>query len=159
MLIGVISDTHVPHASSSVPATALKAFEDVDLILHAGDLVDLSVVRILEKIAPVKAVAGNMDSAEVKELLPERRIVEAGKYRIGLIHRSGRHRGFSPDLRHEFSNVEAVVFGHSHRSFVKFVDGVLFFNPGSPIAGGSGIRPSVGILELGSAIIPHIIPI
>ena len=61
MLIGVISDTHIPYRSRNIPSKVFEEFKNVDLILHAGDIEDLSVLDELEKIAPVKAVNGNCD--------------------------------------------------------------------------------------------------
>ena len=44
MLIGIISDTHIGRASNKLPSQVFKAFENVDLILHAGDIGDVSVI-------------------------------------------------------------------------------------------------------------------
>ena len=70
--VGVISDTHVPTRARHLPRRVFQVFEEVELILHAGDLVELSVVRELEKLAPVLAVHGNMDGPEVRAELPRR---------------------------------------------------------------------------------------
>ena len=61
MKIGVLSDTHVPHAFPVLPPKVFEVFAGADLILHAGDIVSLDVLTELEAIAPVEAVAGNMD--------------------------------------------------------------------------------------------------
>ena len=61
MLIGVISDTHIPYRATNIPKKVFEEFKDVDLILHAGDIEELSVLDELKKIAPVKAVNGNCD--------------------------------------------------------------------------------------------------
>ena len=87
--IGVVSDTHISR-SEELPKELLTAFAGVDLILHAGDLVSLAVLEGLKKIAPeVCAVWGNMDPPDVKQALPEKRIIQAKQFRIGLIHGSG----------------------------------------------------------------------
>ena len=65
MKVGVLSDTHVPTIVSALPPAIYDIFQGVDLILHAGDIVELSVLDDLRAIAPVEAVAGNVDSAEV----------------------------------------------------------------------------------------------
>jgi len=67
--IGVISDTHIPLSANKIPDEIFKHFEGVDLILHAGDLIKLSVLDELRKIAPVEAVYGNMDSLKVDVLV------------------------------------------------------------------------------------------
>ena len=61
--IGLISDTHIPKRAMCVPKRVFEIFENVDYIIHAGDLVELSVVDELEQIAPVLAVHGNMDTS------------------------------------------------------------------------------------------------
>ncbi len=73
MRVGVISDTHVPAIARSLPAAVFEVFKGVDLILHAGDVVELSVLDELRTIAPVEAVAGNMDGSEVHLNLPLKR--------------------------------------------------------------------------------------
>ncbi len=52
MLIGVISDTHIPERALKIPEQVFKAFKDVELIFHAGDLVSIDVLHELENLAP-----------------------------------------------------------------------------------------------------------
>lgn len=61
MLIGVISDTHIPERADALPNTVVETFKDVDYIWHAGDLVSTEVKDQLNRIAPTKCVQGNMD--------------------------------------------------------------------------------------------------
>ncbi len=142
MKIGLISDTHL---SSRVPEAIVKALTGVDLILHAGDLTALAVLRRLEAIAPVTAVQGNMDLPGVLLNLPLKAIVEAEGRRIGLIH--GHHvphpdHVLSPPvdfeamhayLLSEFrdEDVECIVYGHTHQAHIATVGNVLLVNPGS----------------------------
>lgn len=131
--VGVISDTHMPRRGRSLPEALQHGLEGVDLILHAGDLVDPSVLEMLEQIAPVAAVCGNSDPLSVRMLLPERRVLQLGRFRVGLIH---GHQGIgnsTPErARRAFTDVDAVVFGHSHIPYCEMKEGVLLFNPGSP---------------------------
>jgi putative phosphoesterase len=69
--VGVISDTHVPDRAKKIPKNVFKVFENVDFIVHAGDLVQLSVIDELERLAPVLVVYGNMDGPEVRSKLPK----------------------------------------------------------------------------------------
>jgi putative phosphoesterase len=140
--IGLISDTHL---SGRVPEAIVKALKGVDLILHAGDLTALDVLRRLEAIAPVTAVQGNMDSPGVLLDLPLKTIVEAEGRRIGLIH--GHHvpqpdqvlaqpldfKAMHTYLLSEFRDegVECIVYGHTHQAHIETVDHVLIVNPGS----------------------------
>ena len=72
MRIGVISDTHIPKAAQELPEAVCKEFQNVDMILHAGDLVEIDVFTKLNTLAPTHAVCGNMDMFEVKASLPQK---------------------------------------------------------------------------------------
>ena len=133
MRIGIISDTHIPRACPSLPAKVIKAFDGVDLILHAGDLVEIKVLRDLEKIAKTTAVYGNMDEPEVRNVLREKEIIKIGGFIIGLIHGSGPASNITNYVKNQFTEkIDAIVFGHSHVPLNETKNGVLFFNPGSP---------------------------
>src|SRR5919201_7114171 len=94
MVIAVISDTHLPRGARRLPDACVERIAAADLLLHAGDLSDLSVLRELEAIGPpVLAVHGNVDSAEVRRLLPAERVVEAAGARIGMVHGAGPRHG------------------------------------------------------------------
>jgi putative phosphoesterase len=81
----------------------------------------------------VAAVHGNVDSAELRRRLPERRVVEAGGCRIGMLHDAGPAHGRLERLRRAFPDADAVVFGHSHIPLhERAPDGFAIFNPGSP---------------------------
>jgi putative phosphoesterase len=104
-----------------------------DLILHAGDF---SVAAVLEEIEglgpPVVAVHGNVDSADLRERLPEARMVDAAGARIALVHDAGPARGRLERMRLRFPDADAVVFGHSHIPLHESAGGFQIFNPGSP---------------------------
>jgi len=132
MKIGVISDTHIPASAESLPEEVLKAFEGVDMILHAGDILTMSVIDELSAIAETHAVCGNMDDPVTRSSLEAKRVIRAGDKKIGLIHGSGPPWGLARRVAKEFEDVDAVVFGHSHRAAKVVRRGVLLFNPGSP---------------------------
>lgn len=133
IVIGVISDTHVPTRARSIPPEVFKIFENASYIIHAGDFIQLSAVEELERIAPVVGVQGNMDPAAVREKYPKVNTLEVLGWKIGVVHdgipilRSGRLKELAK--REDF---DVLVFGHSHRSSVREEDGVLYVNPGSP---------------------------
>ena len=130
MKIGVVSDTH----SHRIPAEVLKALKSVDLIVHAGDFCTVDDLKIFKKIGSVRAVTGNMDGLELRQLLPERDLFEAEGKIIGLYHGRGRPEQVPAFVREEFKKkkVDIVIFGHSHHPFNEKIDGVIYFNPGSP---------------------------
>ena len=120
-LIGVISDTH-----GLLRPEALKALEGVELIIHAGDIGDLRLLRTLERLAPVHAVRGNTDRGDWAAALPRTRVVE-----VGGVHLYVLHELFTLDLDPAAAGLAAVIYGHSHLPTWNAKNGVLFLNPGS----------------------------
>lgn len=127
-----VSDTHIPKVGNVLPAALLEALRGADLVLHAGDLVDLSVLDGLRELAPVVAVAGNMDYPEVKAVLPEQRVVEVEGKLIGLTHGWGPPLGIERRVLSRLPGVDVVVFGHTHAALVEEREGTLLVNPGTP---------------------------
>ena len=134
MLIGLISDTHIPDRARILPTKVIEAFEDVELIIHAGDLTSPKVIEDLEEIAPVMAVQGNMDRARGIDL-PKAKIIEAEGLRIGVIHGEVYPRADSDQLLYlaKELDVDILVSGHSHQPKIEQKEGILLLNPGSPI--------------------------
>jgi len=155
--IGVISDTHIPRTASDLPEIVYKEFRSADMIFHAGDLTEMSVLKKLESIAPTHAVAGNMDNHEVKEALPQKKIINIGGFKIGLIHGYGPPSKIVAAISKEFSGVDAIVFGHAHSPLCELINNTLFFNPGSPTDKIFAAYNSFGILEVGERITGKII--
>lgn len=149
MRIGVVADTHVGEWVAELPQAVLDALAGVDLILHAGDLTDMTVIDRLSTVAPVIAVQGDHDRGAGIDL-PVTRVIDAGRYRIGLTH-GRRHRwielaaallsvvsggrpvllGFHRALRRRFQDIDCIVFGHLHLPSNRVIGGVLFFSPGA----------------------------
>jgi len=132
--IGVISDTHISDKSKHVPRVILDAFNQVDLIIHAGDLVSLGVIEELESVcSKVVVVAGNMDQEAVKKKYPVKQVLEIFDYRVGLMHGSGAPLNLIELLKGAFKEdvCDLIIFGHSHKPINERMGGILFFNPGS----------------------------
>ena len=129
--IGVLSDTHLPTRARRVPEAALRHFEQVELILHAGDLSTLAALDQLEAYAPVIAVQGNVESPEVVARLPISREIVVGGCAIGLVHILGERAQHRRNARFTFPTARVVVFGHSHIPYSDDADGLLLLNPGS----------------------------
>jgi putative phosphoesterase len=146
MRIGVISDTH----SQPIPPAVFKDFQKVDLIIHAGDFCSKEDFDLFSKIKDVKAVFGNMDDKSITGKLPSKEIVECEGVRIGITHGSGAREKVLEGVKKVFvkDNVRAVVFGHSHKALNETIDGVLYFNPGSPNDDVCALFCSYGILEV-----------
>ena len=157
--IGVISDTHIPKTAYEIPREVLDGFKGVDMIFHAGDLVEMDVFDILQKIAPTHAVCGNMDSDLVRATLPVKDVIKVGGFKIGLIHGYGPPLRVPDLVRKEFGKVSAIVFGHTHSALNEKVEDILFFNPGTPTDKIFAPYNSYGILEITDRISGRIVKI
>ncbi|MDT8340351.1 MAG: metallophosphoesterase family protein [Longimicrobiales bacterium] len=119
--IGLISDTHGLLRPEVIPALG-----GCDLIVHAGDVGDASILEALRSVAPVVAVRGNTDGGALGAALPDTEWIQAGGRTLYLIH-IREHLDLDPSA----AGVDAVVYGHTHRPVVEERHGVLFVNPGS----------------------------
>ena len=160
MRIAVLSDTHIPISADDLPQAVYNGLMGVDMILHAGDLVELDVLDKLAKIAPVRAVCGNMDSDKVCAKLPKKDIIKIEAISLGIMHGWGPPSDLVQLVSKEFKGVDVIVFGHSHNPLSQTEDGILFFNPGSPTDKVFAPYNSYGILEIkDKEIVPKIIKI
>jgi putative phosphoesterase len=144
--LAVISDTHLPRGARALPEACVEQLRGADAILHAGDLMELSVLESLARLGPpVHAVRGNVDSSELQALLPLTRIVTVGGARIAMVHDSGPSEGRLARLRRRFPDADAVVFGHSHLPLHEERDGFAIFNTGSPTERRRSPRHTMGV--------------
>ena len=137
-LIGVISDTH-----GRLPQSALKVFEKTDLIIHAGDIGDPEILNLLGKIAPTKAVRGNMDAGKWARRLPKNETVKICRRQLHVLHDV-----YHLDNTLDSNNDHVVIYGHTHQPQVEKQQGVLYVNPGSAVHPRFGYPPSVALLHI-----------
>jgi len=149
--LGVISDTHARDYWEISPRV-LRILAGVDLIVHAGDFTEKSVLDGLGSLGEVQAVHGNMDSGDIKRLLPSTALFEAGGKRVGLTHGSGSPWGIAGRVRKMFGAADIIIFGHSHQPYNQLMDGCLLFNPGCA-------RNSCGIITIDDEVTGEIIDI
>lgn len=124
---------------------ALDALNGVDHILHAGDIGAPEVLQLLNSVAPVNAVRGNMDGGAWCRNLPYTDMVELDTTTFFMLHDLN-----TLDLDPQAAGVQVVVHGHTHQAANKAHSGVIYFNPGSASRPGRPGGPlSLGILELG----------
>jgi uncharacterized protein len=156
MLVAVISDTHMPRGARRLPDPFVERIRAADLLLHAGDFATVEVLRELERIGPpLVGVHGNVDTAELRRLLPAERIVRVEEARIAMVHDAGASAGRLERLRRRFGNsADAVVFGHSHLPLhERAADGFQIFNPGSPTERRRAPAHTMGLAQVeGSSI-------
>ena len=149
-----MADTHMPRGTRRLPAACVERIATADLLVHAGDFTTLAVLRELEAIGPpVVGVHGNVDSGELRRVLPSETVVEAGSARIALTHDAGPRAGRLERLRRRFAGrADALVFGHSHLpSHERAADGFQIFNPGSPTERRRAPRHTMGLARVEAA--------
>ena len=151
MRLGVIADTH-----GLLRPEVFDAFEEVDHILHAGDIGPLALLTELEALAPVTAVYGNTDGWEVRSRLPQVAQLELDGFRVVVTHGDQLGSPNADNLHAAFPHGEILVFGHTHRPLLTLVDVVVtVINPGGAGPKRFDLPPSVGILELEPGIPPR----
>ena len=153
MRIGLISDTHLPGVVTEVPPQVSRAFEGVDMILHAGNVYTPAILDWLERIAPVK-VSGSVDRDKQVHGDPrveEKQVLEIEGHTIGVIHdlmvpgfggwvypgsltNNFHYDGSHPIVPDDMFGraVDIVVFGHTCTVMVEEYGGTMLINPGSP---------------------------
>lgn len=154
--VGVLADSH-GHLCDG----ARRALEGMDLILHAGDIGDESLLDTLRGLAPVIAVVGNGDP-ELTDRYPFEQRVYLGEARILLCHWYDNFGRIHPVVAQELEQWEphVLVYGHTHQAVNAVQGGCLHFNPGYSGAPGLGRTRSLGRLALrGCAVRGEIIPL
>jgi uncharacterized protein len=128
------SDTHVPHRSRDLPSALWAAIEAADVVVHAGDWVDVALLDELERRSRrLLAVHGNNDHGLLRERLPEIARAEIGGLRFAVVHETGDRKGREERCAARFPDTDVLVFGHSHIPWdTTAPTGLRLLNPGSP---------------------------
>ncbi len=156
MKIGVLSDTHLAALTEEFLEIIERHFSEVDIILHAGDYVDESIVDYLTAKDFI-GVVGNMDSHEIARRLPGKKVLNIAGFKIGLIHGWGAPTGIEEKVREAFEEVDCIVYGHTHSAQNMQVGNTIFFNPGSPMGSLHSRSGTIGHLHLDESIRGEII--
>jgi len=175
--IGLISDTHIPEARHELWPQVFHAFRNVDYILHAGDIHDLSVLDRLSEVATTHAARGNGDEGlggrprqPDDPRLKNAWVLELDGLRIGLVHdmpipENPPHLLVENALIRHFkrTDLDIVVYGDTHVESIDRINGILCVNPGSPtyphnlntqhgtigfLESAPGARPQVSIWQI-----------
>ncbi|MGW1989210.1 metallophosphoesterase (plasmid) [Embleya sp. NBC_00888] len=134
MRVLLTSDTHVPQRAKAVPERLLAEMAAVDVVIHAGDWVDGAALDLFEAHSRrVIGVYGNNDGPDLRSRLPEVARVELGGVRFAVVHETGPAEGRERRCAARYSDVDVLVFGHSHIPWDTVTDtGLRLLNPGSP---------------------------
>jgi putative phosphoesterase len=146
MQIAIIADTHLPKSNRRLPDLCVERLREADLIVHAGDFSELSVLREVQSYGQLIAVHGNADAPDVRAELPRSCHIDADGASIAVVHNGGPASGRIERLHHRFPDADAVIFGHSHIPLHETApDGFQIFNPGSPTERRKAPRHTMGI--------------
>ncbi len=155
MKIGVISDTHMLVPSKSLIELSQGAFSDISYLFHAGDIVKPCVLDVFGD-KEIVAVCGNMDGHDVCDKYPVKEIRNINNFKIGIMHGWGSKEGLAPRIIDSFdSDMDIIIYGHSHKPANYLLNGTLLFNPGSFSQHNNS--KSAGIINLGKEIKAEII--
>lgn len=130
----IMADTHVPRRARDLPAQLWAAVDDADVVVHAGDWIDVRLLDDLEQRARrLVAVHGNNDHGALRERLPEVARAEIEGIRFGVVHETGQAKGREERCAAAYPDLDVLVFGHSHIPWDTTSDtGLRLLNPGSP---------------------------
>ncbi len=135
MKIIALADTHIKSGSiiESLSGQLIGLIKNADMVIHAGDFVTKQSYDELSGICRLEAVHGNLDEARLKELLPERKVVEVGSIRIGIVHEAMLSLQDTTGAWYmaKEMGVDALIFGHIHMPVIESSD-VFLACPGSP---------------------------
>lgn len=134
MQLLLTSDTHLPARAKRLPDGLVRAMEQADVVVHAGDWIDEEAYALVREHArELVGVHGNNDTPGLCALLPEVARVELAGVRLGVVHETGAARGRESRCAERFPGLDVLVFGHSHIPWDTTAPGGLrLLNPGSP---------------------------
>lgn len=130
----LLADTHVPKRARHLPAQVWGAVDAADVVVHAGDWVDVALLDALEtRAARLVGVHGNNDGPELRRRLPEVAHVELAGLSVAVVHETGDAKGRGLRMQAAFPDTDVLVFGHSHIPWDTVTpSGLRLLNPGSP---------------------------
>jgi len=130
----LIADTHIPKRARDLPPEVWAEVDRVDLVIHAGDWVDLDTLDRLElRSERMVGVAGNNDGPELHARLGEVARIELESVRVAVVHETGASTGRTERMAREYPDVDLLIFGHSHIPWdTTAATGLRMLNPGSP---------------------------
>lgn len=177
LTVGLLSDTHIPYRLKRLPNAVLDALVGADLILHAGDVDDPTILEQLQDIAPVHAVRGNIHLQDLSDggvALPATIELQLAGQHIVLVHghRPGLlgfflkglditaqslkltdngnfNQRITRRLVQLYPTADIIVFGHTHRAHVEWIGRTLLINPGA-VCSTRGEQQTVARLQLGA---------
>jgi putative phosphoesterase len=130
----LLADTHVPNRAKDLPAEVWAAVDEADVVVHAGDWVDVRLLDALEtRSRRLIGCYGNNDGPPLRQRLPEVAYAELDGLRLAVVHETGGKDRRESRCAQRFPDTDVLVFGHSHIPWdTTAATGLRLLNPGSP---------------------------
>jgi putative phosphoesterase len=130
----LMADTHLPKRARDLPDELWRAVDRADVVIHAGDWVEVSLLDALTARAKrLVGVYGNNDGPPLRARLPEVARFGIDGVRIAVVHETGPAAGRERRCSSQYSDVDCLIFGHSHIPWdTTTASGLRLLNPGSP---------------------------
>jgi len=130
----LVADTHVPARAKRLPDAVLRAIDEADIVVHAGDWIDVATLELLESRARrLVGVHGNNDGPALRERLPEIARLTVEGVEVAVVHETGAKQRREERMDAAFPDTQLLVFGHSHIPWDTVApSGMRLLNPGSP---------------------------
>jgi putative phosphoesterase len=134
MRLLLLADTHVPKRARDLPALVWEEVDKADVVIHAGDWVDVALFDALEERSTrLVACWGNNDGDDLRAQMPETAKVTLEGVRFTVVHETGASTGRDKRMSAAYPDTDVLVFGHSHIPWDTVSDtGLRLLNPGSP---------------------------
>lgn len=134
MRLLLTADTHVPRRARDLPPELWAAVDAADVVVHAGDWVDGTLLDALEaRAARLVGVYGNNDGPPLRARLPLVARATLGGVRFAVVHETGDKQGRERRCAADYPDDDVLVFGHSHIPWdTTTATGLRLLNPGSP---------------------------
>lgn len=133
MRLVLTADTHVPKRARDLPPQLWDAIGQADVVVHAGDWVDVALVDVISSRVRLIGVYGNNDGQVIRAKLPEIAYADLDGVRLAVVHETGPKDRREQRCAARFPDVDVLVFGHSHIPWDTLAsNGLRLLNPGSP---------------------------
>lgn len=149
--VGILSDTHLSGPTTLFKQQCSAAFSDCHVIIHAGDLVDISLLSVFRG-KEIHAVCGNSCNSITRMSLPDQKIIIIKGHVIAVTHGTGLRHNIEERVFEKFPDAGCIIFGHSHRPVCHNFGHTLMINPGTfQDTGRFGNFGTYGILQIDSS--------
>ncbi|TXT66743.1 MAG: Phosphoesterase [Promethearchaeota archaeon] len=149
----IIGDTHL-RSMDKFPDKIMKEINNSDWLIHTGDFISESVLEtfICIKQDNFIGVYGNADPLSIRKKLTHKRKFSINNIRFGLVHPAAGGRDQKAEKcayrSFEKSEIEILIFGHTHSAKIEKRGRLLILNPGKGYLEKSYYGPSASYIVL-----------